>query len=302
MKNERNIVAYILNKLIKYFTMNKFKYLFITLFTLILLPGCGTKEAETDFRVEGVEFSEAKDMDIQQYNLARERELTSKSTPCDTLSLVEYVLNNYPAGTYIVDFDKTYTYNVPKPALLFHGKEKNYVFAVIARSRPGERLIEKKNIVGYDQSFIDLDSTKLGTAFFYLSMFECTGSDWNLVWEAPVPSHGGFNTFSVEHWQQKNTPYVKINFHDARGIGHIDYNYFFVDGITSFPHLLMTYKGINYKRTIGNVNNDKFPDYYEHIYYDLGDKVFSKDSVAFVWVEKDSLYVNTRNKRQTRPY
>jgi hypothetical protein len=64
----------------------------------------------------------------------------------------------------------------------------------------------------------------------------------------------------------------------------------------------MTYEGINFKRTITNYNNDQFPDYYEHIYYDLGDKIFSKDSVAFVWNEKDSVYVNTKNNRQTRRY
>ena len=64
----------------------------------------------------------------------------------------------------------------------------------------------------------------------------------------------------------------------------------------------MTYEGINFKRTISNVNADEIPDYYEHIYYDLGDRIFSKDSVAFVWNAKDSVYVNSRNKRQTRPY
>ena len=64
----------------------------------------------------------------------------------------------------------------------------------------------------------------------------------------------------------------------------------------------MTYEGINFKRTIFNANDDKYPDYYEHIYYDLGDRVFSRDSVAFVWDVKDSVYVNSRNKRQKRPY
>ena len=64
----------------------------------------------------------------------------------------------------------------------------------------------------------------------------------------------------------------------------------------------MTYKGINFKRTIANVNDDEFPDYYEHIYYDLGDRIFSKDSVAFMWNTKDNVYVNSRNKRQTRSY
>jgi len=64
----------------------------------------------------------------------------------------------------------------------------------------------------------------------------------------------------------------------------------------------MTYEGINFKRTIANVNNDKFPDYYEFIFYDLEDRVFSRDSVAFIWQPEESVYVNTRNRKQTRPY
>lgn len=91
-------------------------------------------------------------------------------------------------------------------------------------------------------------------------------------------------------------------FHYARGSGHIDYNYFFVNGLTSFPHLLMTYEGINFKRTIANVNDDKYPDYYEHVYVDYGDSLRAVDSIAFVWNEKDSVYINTRNKKITRPY
>ena len=65
---------------------------------------------------------------------------------------------------------------------------------------------------------------------------------------------------------------------------------------------MMTYKGINFKRTIANVNDDRYPDYYEHIYYDLDDRVFTKDSVAFVWKQMDSVYFNTRNNKQTRLY
>ena len=76
-------------------------------------------------------------------------------------------------------------------------KTGDFVFGVIARSKPGERLIEVKNIVGYDQSFIDLDSTELGTAFFYLVLFKCENSSFNVVWESPIPSHGGFNFLSL---------------------------------------------------------------------------------------------------------
>ena len=122
------------------------------------------------------------------------------------------------------------------------------------------------------------------------------------VWKALIPSHGGFNNFSLHHWIYNGTPYVKVDFHYAQGVGHIDYNYFLVDGITSPPHLMMTYKGINFQRTITNTNNDKFPDYYEYIYYDSGYEIKAVDSVAFTWKQKDSLYVSSRNRKQTRRY
>jgi hypothetical protein len=247
-----------------------------------------------------VENLPEKDAEIQRYNLKIKKEHAVNRTPCDTLSLVEYVLDNYPPGTYVVDFDKTLTYNIPSSAVIYY--ESNYVFALIARSKPGERLIDTKNIVGFDQSYIDLDSTKLGTAFFYLVLFECSNGTFNTLWEAPVPSHGGFNKLSLERWKYNGTPYIRINFHYAQGVGHIDYNYFLINGITSEPHLLMTYQGINFQRTITNFNNDTFPDYYEYVFYESSDKVYPRDSVAFIWSKKDSLYINTLNRRQTRPY
>jgi hypothetical protein len=147
-----------------------------------------------------------------------------------------------------------------------------------------------------------LDSTELGTAFFYLTLFRCTGSGLETVWESLIPSHGGFNRISYNIWRYNNTPLIETNFHYGRGTGHINYNYFLINGVKNKPHLLMTYKGINFNRTIANVNDDEYPDYYEHIYYDLGDRIYSTDSVAFVWDTKDSVYVNTRNHRQKRAY
>ena len=252
---------------------------------------------------EQAEFSPRKDEDIQQYNLDVKKRQSTQEGPCDSLSVVGYVLDNYPAGSYLVNFDKTLTYNVPKPALIYDNVDgKQYIFGLVARSKPGERLIEPKNIVGYDQSFIDLDSTELGTAFFYLTLFQCENSQLSVVWEVPVPNHGGLNRMYLDKWEYRGIPYVKVDFHYARGIGHIDYNYFMLEGITKPPHLLMTYKGINFKRTMANVNNDIFPDYYEFLYYDNGKRIVERDSVAFIWDTKDSLYVNTRNRRQTRPY
>ena len=68
------------------------------------------------------------------------------------------------------------------------------------------------------------------------------------------------------------------------------------------PHLLMTYEGINFKRTIANVNKDKFPDYFEYIYYDDGKNIIPGDSIPFIWNQKDSVYQNLLNKKHTRPY
>ncbi len=278
---------------------------FILIFFLsIILISCGEDESSGE-AVEGgedVAYSPTKDEEIQRYNLEQAKELSGSVSPCDTLAVVEYVIDNYPAGTYLVDFDKTVTFNLPKPAVYYYTQDANYIFGVIVKSIGDHRLVEPKNVVGYDQSFIDLDSTELGTAYFYLVLFECKDDQLSIVWEAPIPNHGGFNRFYMEKWNYKGTPYIRCNFHDARGIGHIDYNYFFIHGIREQPHFLMTYEGINYKRVIGNVNNDEYPDYYEYLYYDFGDRVYAADSIAFEWSTKDSVYVNTRNRRQTRPY
>lgn len=274
------------------------------LFLIMFLLSCKKeKEEQVSYSDKnGVEYSFEKDARIQQYNLDRQKKLAANRSSCDTLSLKEYVLNNYPIGTYLLNSDKTLNYSIPKPAVIYYNQDERYIFCVIAKSRAGERLIEPTNIIGYDQSFIDLDSAELGTAFFYLSLFKCFNDTFEEIWEALIPSHGGFNTISYKQWDKQNIPYIEVNFHYGRGSGHINYNYFLLDDINNKPHLLMTYKGINFKRTIANVNDDNYPDYYEYIYYDLGDRVYSKDSVAFVWKENDSVYVNTRNQKQTRLY
>lgn len=278
----------------------------IILLILLLLLSCTKKE---DAEKRGLNYNNQaaydsqKDAEIQQYNLGIRKQQTKVRYPCDTISVMEYVFDNYAPGTYLLDFDRTTTYNIPNPAIIYYTeKNQRYVFAVIASSRPGERLIEPSNIIGYDQSYIDLDSTKLGTPFIYLVLFKCQGNDLVKIWEAPIPSHGGFNNFSLKTWSYNNTPYIESKFHYAQGVGHINYNYFLVNGINNYPHLLMTYEGTHFKRTLASVNNDKYPDYYEHIFYNLSDKIYSKDSVAFVWSVKDSVYINTQNSKQTRPY
>lgn len=282
--------------------------IYTTVFVIaVLFFGCENKINKDDRRInynEQAAFDQNKDAEIQRYNLELRKKESKYRFPCDTIAVIEHIFNNYPAGTYLLEFDRTTTYNIPKPALIYFTDKdgSKFVFSVIASSRAGERLIEPSNVIGYDQSFIDLDSAKLGTPFLYLVLFECSGDKLIKQWEAPIPSHGGFNSTSLNRWDYNREYYIEINFHYAQGVGHINYNYFIIDNIRKYPHLLMTYAGTSFKRTLANVNNDKFPDYYEHIFYNLNDKVYSKDSVAFIWNQKDTLYVNTKNPKQTRRY
>lgn len=260
---------------------------------------------------QDVGYIPQKDISNQEYVIAQKKRVTKVRTPCDTIALLEYVLKNYPQGTYVMDFDKTLTYNIPTSAVIYQKKgETFYIVALIVTSRPSvqirtgeiklERIVEIKNLVGYDASFIDLDSTKLGTAFPYLTLFKCVNGNFELVWEAPTPSHGGFNKISLEKWSPLGIPYFRLFFHYGQGIGRIDYNYFLVSGIDSIPHLLITYETINAKRTIVDANKDKYPDYVEYKYLDTGDRVTILDTVTFVYRQKDSVYVNTRNPKQTK--
>ncbi len=263
----------------------------------IILCSCSEKKIEGD----DAAHSNLKDKDIREYNLSIEKEQAAKRFPCDTLALEEYVIKNYPPGSYLVEFDKTFTYNVPKPAVLYYQSENaKFIFAIIAKSKPGERLVEKKNIVGFESSFINLDSTKLGTAFFYLTFFECMEEQITPLWEAEIPMHGGFNYLKMNLWQEKNIPYITINFEDGIISGHRDYNYFFVDGFYEKPHLLETYEGLVHKRSMVNLNDDKYPDYYEYRFIDS--LLMIVDSVPFKWDPKKEIYISPVNKRWTRKY
>jgi len=278
----------------------------IIILILLLLLGCENKQVKQE-KVnyqEQAAYDLSKDADIQRYNLDVMKQKARERSPCDTIAVVEFILNNYPSGTYLLNFDRTFTYNISKPALIYFTNTdgNKYVFAAIAASRPGERLIEPSNIIGYEQSFIDLDSTDLGTPFLYLVLFECSNQNLVIVWESPIPSLGGFNCIKLKTWQDKHIYYIENTFHYAQGFGHINYIYFIFNIIKNFPHLLMTYSGTSFKRTLADINNDNYPDYYEHIFYNLSDKVYSKDSVGFIWSVKDTVYINTRNKKQTRRY
>lgn len=242
-----------------------------------------------------------KDLEIQLKNIEERKRRNPKRIPCDTIALMEYVINNYPHGSYLMDWDQSFTYSVPRSAVIYLREGgQQYVLALIATSRAGERVVEIKNLIGYDASFIDYDSTKLGTAFPYLTLFRCQDSSFERVWESVVPSHGGFNTLTMEKWAKKNIAYAKAYFHYAQGVGRIEYNYFFVDGLLQKPHLMMTIEATERRRGMIDVNNDKFPDYYELFFLDNGERIRVVDSVTFVW--KDSMYVCTRDKRKTTPY
>lgn len=245
----------------------------------------------------------AKDKAIQEYNIDVAKEQAKNHFPCDTIALKEYILKNYESGTYLVEFDRSLTYNIPKAAVIYFREDTaNYVLAVIAKSKPGERNIETKNITGYESSFINLDSTKLGTAFFFLTLFECRDGEFNRQWESEVPIHGGFNKMSIKSWRYRNLKYVDLNYEDGIISGHRDFNFFLTDGWKKPPHLLETYVGIVHKRTLANVNNDKYPDYWEYRFTESAKQITVYDSIPFYWNEKRQLYVTNKNPRWFRKY
>ena len=252
---------------------------------VLIIVSCETGEQRT------ADEDPSKDKNIRRSNLEIEEGQTQDRFPCDTIALQEHIINDFPEGTYLVEFDRTFTYNIPRPAV------------VIAKYKEGERLIEPKNVIGFESSYINLDSTKLGTAFFYLSLFKCEDNDFTQLWEAEVPIHGGFNRMTIKRWKPKKIEYIELNFEAGIISGHRSYNYFFVDGIENKPHLMETYLGIVHKRTLAVVNDDKFPDYYEYRFNEdsLGG-ITIRDSIPFYWSQRRELYVTDVNSRWTRKY
>ncbi|MEW6196267.1 MAG: hypothetical protein AB1521_14040 [Bacteroidota bacterium] len=266
---------------------------------LIIFYNCGKEVREGG----DAATSTAKDEEIREYNIDIEKEQTANRFPCDTISLKEYILDSYEPGTYLVEFDRTYTYNIPKSAVVyFNDAGTNYVLAVIAKSKAGERNIEAKNVIGFESSYINLDSTKLGTAFFWLTLFECKESQFTRLWESEVPIHGGFNRMTIKTWTPKNVKFVELNYEDGIISGHRNYNFFMVDGWRKPPHLMETYVGLVLKRKLALVNKDKYPDYYEFTYFEDSLKIRVRDSIPFYWSEKRQLYITDRNPRWFRKF
>lgn len=279
----------------------KLKDLVLIFFTAAIIISCGGDDKSSGSGDAAT--SSEKESSIRNYNLSQEQKLAGNRTPCDTLSLKEFIFNKYPSGTYLVDFDRTYTTNVPKAAVVYYKTQnKTYIFGVVAKSKPGERFIETKNVTGYSSSFINLDSTKLGTAFFWLTLFECNqDGSFNVIWESEVPIHGGFNKITLNNWRPKNCMYISLNYMDGIISGNRNYNFFLVNGLLNPPHLLETYEGLTHKRTMANINNDKYPDYYEYRFTE-GDVIKIIDSIPFLWDSTKRLYISPVNKRWFRHY
>lgn len=283
--------------------MKLYKIIIVFSLLALIISACSSKKGEQG----DAATNDAKDSEIQQYNIDVQKDQTKNRFPCDTIALKEYILNNYERGTYLVDFDRTSTLNVPKSAVIYFKDGGDFILAVIAKSKPGERNIEAKNVVGFESSYINLDSTKLGTAFFWLTLFECKDASFTRIWESEVPIHGGFNSMTIKTWKPKNTKYVELNFEDGIISGHRNYNFFLVDSWRNPPHLLETYLGIAHKRTLANVNNDKFPDYWEYRFNSEAwrDSIYQIkiiDSVPFYWSIKKQLYITDKNQRWFRKY
>ncbi len=278
--------------------------IFLILFLVTALFSCSKKESSSQGGKANAEFSSSKDKELRKYNLNVKEKDAKHRTPCDILSFKQYLIDNFPAGNYLVNFDRTYTYNIPKPAVFYY-KQKGvqYIFAVIAKSKKGERFIEADNVTGFESSFINLDSTKLGTAFFYLTLFDCDNEgNFSQVWESEVPIHGGFNSMKLKTWKAKRIQYMELNFEAGIISGHRNYNYFFVDSLRGKPHLMETYEGIVHKRTLTDVNHDKYPDYFEYLYADSTSYIRQLDSIPFYWSEKKQLYITKKSRRWFRHY
>ena len=50
---------------------------------------------------------------------------------------------------YLVQFDRTFTFNVPKEAVVYFKDGGNFILAVIAKSKQSERNIETKMWLGW---------------------------------------------------------------------------------------------------------------------------------------------------------
>jgi len=83
--------------------MKRIKLTIPIIFFITIICGCGEdRNLGNNTQLDGVEYSPEKDARIQQYNLEQQKKLAGNRTPCDTLALKEFILENYPEGNYSV--------------------------------------------------------------------------------------------------------------------------------------------------------------------------------------------------------
>lgn len=273
---------------------------FLILLVAAFIIACGSDEKKNnDLSIEA-----DNEKSIRERNLEIQEGQLDNRAPCDTLHLAQHIIDNYPDGTYLVYTDQSYTLSVPKAAVIYRdaGEGRKLIYGLVAKSKPGERLIETKNVIGYSSSFINLDSTKLGTAFFFLTLFECNtdNEDFKQLWESEVPIHGGFSSITWKTWNK--IPYIQLKYVDGIISGHRMYNFFFSAGVENPPHLLETYEGLLHKRTLADINKDSIPDYFEYRFEESAQRIRILDSVPFVWRPEEDLYISPQNRRWWREY
>lgn len=278
------------------------KKYFLTALLGLLFVRCGSDDALST----NVEIEAAKERSVKKRNLEIAQSRAENDKECDTLDLEEFIIDNYPPGSHLMFVSRKSVYDVPTKAVIYHKDKCNrfqYVLAVIVESKECERLVEPNNLVGYEASFINFDSTKLGTALFNLTLFECSKNGlFNKVWEKFVPSQGGFVSMKLKRWKPYNVEYVELKFSDGIISGSRNYNYFFMDGIENLPHLIETYEGIGHKRTLADHDKNLFPDYYEYRFSRKRNKISIRDSIPFYWNSNNKLYVTKINKNWFRKY
>ncbi len=282
-----------------------FYLLALVVFGFSLVAGCGEEEPEvtTDTTTAASQGEEdMTQMGAYRRNIENRMKESKNRFTNDTLSLAMWILDNYPAGSFLMTVDEVGQLQTQPEAVIYRKKgDSTIVYGILTTSKPDDnRIVEMDNIIGYYTSFIDFDSTELGTAIMYLGQYRGANDQWTKIWDVIVPRHGGFNKFMYQKFPDWNQEYIKVNIYFAEGRGHLDFNYFFTGGIDSVPHLMMTYEGLNFKRTMTNANNDKYPDYVEYVFVD--DSLSSRiiDSVTFIW--KDTAYFSVRNPKHWRPY
>lgn len=250
---------------------------------------------------ETVADNQNADMSIQEFVIREKMKTAVDRFPGDTLDLALYIIKNFPAGSYLADLDNISTNLGKKGAVIYlTEKGKKYVFALVVKSMEGGKLIEIDNFTGYNSSFVDYDSTNLGTAFFYLTLFSYDSTSFTQIWEEIIPQSGGLMNFTYNTWGPYKIPFVNVQFFSAPQLSNDQYNFFLVRGLENKPHLLNLYEGHIRRRRLADINRDSIPDYYEwRVFYTDSSRTFL-DSVGFIW--KDSVYVNTQNPKMTRRY